>query len=245
MKGNTTKILIGAVVIAVLILGAAYKFFYSEDIAKAESVQNEINTLQVRVDELNQKNANRPMYEAGITESDDIIDTILTLYGPGNTPEKTIMLVVDMCNKIGIKVPNVSFMDDSRVFASEAQNENGEPKIQIFKSGMALSVNGGYTQIKKLMDYINSYPERMNVENFTESFDSNSGRLVLTMNVNMYSVKDDNHVYEAPVVEDIEIGSTNIFRTMEIATEEEVVEGEEGTEGGTETGTPEDTNTVE
>ena len=246
MKGNSRNILIGAVVVAILIVAAAYKFFYSEDIEKAEAVQTEINSLQVRVDELNEKNANRTRYESGITESDSIINTILTLYGPGNTPEKTIMLVVDMCNKIGIKVPNISFMDDSRVFASEAQDENGEPKIQIFKSGMAMSVNGGYTQIKKLMDYINSYPERMNVENFTESFDANSGRLVLTMNVNMYSVKDENHVYEAPVVEDIEIGSTNIFRTMEIATEEENAEGEEGLEGNnTETGTPSETSATE
>ena len=228
MKGNSRNILIGAIVIAVLIVAAAYKFLYSEDISKAEQVQNEINTLQARVTELNEKNANRTRYEAGIADSKDIIKTVLSLYGPGNTPEKTIMLVVDMCNKIGIKVPSVSFMEDSRVFASETQNENGEPEVQIFRSGMALSVNGGYTQVKKLMDYINSYPERMNVENFTESFDPNSGMLALSMNVNMYSVADEDHVYEAPVIEDIEIGTTNIFRTMEFTTEEEAAEGEEG-----------------
>ena len=230
MKGNGLKILIGSVVIAVLVIAAAYKFFYTEDIAKADQEQKKINELQVRIDELNEKNANRTRYESGIAESEDIIKTILTLYGPGDTPEKTIMLVVDMCNRIGINVPQVSFMEDSRVFASEEQNEKGEPKIQIFRSGMALNVNGGYTQIKKLMDYINSYPERMNVENFTESFDANTGRLNLTMNVNMYSVIDDNHVYVAPVIEDIEIGSTNIFRTMEINAEEEVAEGEESGE---------------
>ena len=93
---------------------------------------------------------------------------------------------------------------------------------------MAVSVSGGYTQLKKLMDYINSYPERMNVENFSESFDANTGKLKVTMNVNMYSVTDEDHVYEAPVIEDIEIGTTNIFRTMEQAAEEEGVEGTEG-----------------
>lgn len=232
MKGNSRNILIGAVVIAVLIVAAAYKFFYTEDVAKAEQVQSDINTLQTRMAELNEKSANRPMYEAGITDSKDIIKTVLALYGPGNTPEKTIMLVVDMCNRIGIKVPSVSFMDDSRVFASESQNENGEPEVQIFRSGMALSLNGGYTQIKKLMDYINSYPERMNVENFTESFDANSGRLNLTMNVNMYSVADEDHVYVAPVIENIEIGNTNIFRTYETTAEEGSEEGTEVTDTG-------------
>lgn len=245
MKGNSRNILIGAIIIAILIVAAAYKFFYSEDVAKAEQVQGDIATLQTRMAELNEKSANRPMYESGITESKDIIKTVLSLYGPGNTPEKTIMLVVDMCNKIGIKVPQISFMEDSRVFASEAQNENGEPEVQIFRSGMSLSVNGGYTQVKKLMDYINSYPERMNVENFTESFDANSGRLNLTMNVNMYSVADEDHVYVAPVIEDIEIGSTNIFRTYEVTEEEEAENTENGEAGNNDTNTSGESGTAE
>jgi len=228
MKADSTKILIGALIVAVLIVLAAYKFIYTADMEEVDKVQNEITTLQTRLNELNEKNAKRAMFEAGITDSKDIIKVVLSLYGPGNTPEKTIMLVVDMCNRIGIDIPSVSFMDDSRIYSSQSTNEDGTPEIQIFKSGMAISVNGGYTQLKKLMDYINSYPERMNVENFTESFDANTGKLKVTMNVNMYSVTDEDHVYEAPVIEDIELGTTNIFRTMEQAAEEEVAEGTEG-----------------
>ena len=196
MKANSRNILIGSIVIALLLVAAAYKFIYSADIEEAERIQTDINTLQVRVNELNEKSANRTRYESGIADSEDIIKTVLSLYGPGNTPEKTIMLVVDMCNKLGVTIPNISFQDNSLVYSSETLNENGEPEIKIFKSGMAISLTSGYTQLKKFMDYVNTYPERMNVENFSAGYNPGNGMLTLTMNVNMYSVEDKDHVYE-------------------------------------------------
>ena len=244
MKADSKTILIGSLIVAILIVAAAYKFIYTADIEEAEKVESEIKTHQTRLNELNEKNAKRPMFEAGITDSKDIIKTVLSLYGPGNTPEKTIMLVVDMCNKIGIEVPNISFVNDSRVYQSQTVDENGTPEIQIFKGGMAIQINGGYTQIKKLMDYINSYPERMNVENFSEAFDANTGKLNVSMSVNMYSVKDEDHIYEAPVIEDIDLGTTNIFRTMEKA-EEETLEGDENTGDNSAEVTPTDNTDTE
>jgi len=229
MKGNENKILLGSLVVAVLIVLAAYKFIYSADMEKVDQLQVEIDGYQSRLNELNQKNANRAMYESGITESQDIIDTVLSLYGPGNTAEKTIMMVVDLCHKTGISVSDITFMDNKLVYSSDA-SEGETPDIQVFKSGMAINVSSGYTQMKKLMDYINSYPERMNVENFNALFASENGRIDILVNVNMYGVVDKNHVYVAPAIEDIELGSTNIFKTMEIVTEEENT-GEEVTEG--------------
>ncbi len=226
MKGNESKVLLGMLVVAVLIVLAAYKFIYSEDVAKAEVVQGEINNLQARLTELNEKNANRPLYEAGITDSNDIINTILALYGPGNTPEKTIMTVVDLCNKTGCTISSIAFQENRLVYESDQKDETGKSEIQIFKGGMSLTIRSGYTQLKKFTDYINSYPERMNVEVFNASFDAATGLLSITATVNMYHVVDKNHEYVAPVVEDIELGTTNIFKTNELFTEEEL-EGEE------------------
>jgi len=227
MKGNESKILLGSLVIAVLIVLAAYKFFYSSDIEEADRVQNEINSYQSRLNELNEKNANRSMYESGIAESQDIIDTVLSLYGPGNTAEKTIMMIVDLCHKTGISVSDITFNANKLVYSSDAA-EGETPEIQVYKSGLAIHVSSGYTQFKKLMDYINSHPERMNVENFNTLFASDSGRLDTTVNVNLYGVIDKNHTYVAPVIEDIELGSTNIFKTMEVYNpEEELAEGTE------------------
>ena len=157
MKANTKSILIGSVVIALLIVAAAYKFIYSADVETAEQIQTDINTLEVRKNELNEKVANRTRYESGITDSEDIIKTVLSLYGPGNTPEKTIMLIVDMCQKLGVEVPTASFSDNNLIYSSETTDENGNPEIKIFKSGLAMNLTAGYTQLKKFMDYVNKF----------------------------------------------------------------------------------------
>ncbi len=227
MKGNERNILIGAVVVALLIIFGAYNFFYSADVEKADQIEAEIQGYRARMEELNAKNANRSMYEAGITNSKDIIKTVLSLYGPGNSAEKTIMMIVDLCHKTGISVSDITFEEDRLVYASESLMEDGvTPEVQIFKGGAALNLSSGYTQLKKLTDYINSHPERMNAENFTVGFDPESGRLSVTMNVNLYAVQDENHKYIAPVVEEIELGTDNIFKTAEIVTEEELAEEE-------------------
>ena len=230
MKSNSKNILIGSVIIALLIVAASYKFLYSADVEKAEQIQGEINTLEARKNELNDKVANRTRFESGITDSDDIIKTVLSLYGPGNTPEKTIMLIVDMCQKLGIQIPSASFGDNNLIYSSETLDENGNPEIRIYKSGLSMNLSAGYTQLKKFMDYVNTYPERMNVENFSANYDAGTGKLALSLNINMYSVEDKDHVYEAPVIDDIELGTTNIFRTFEKKVEEEAKEGTENGE---------------
>lgn len=244
MKDNQKYAIAGMVIVAILAVFVAYKFFYSADVEKAEQLQGEINTLQARADELTAKTANRSMYESGISNADDIIDTVLALYGPGNTPEKTIMLVVDLCRMTGVSVSDIAFQDNRLIYASETASEEETPELQIYQAGMQLNISSGYTQLKKLTDYINSYPERMNAENFTVAFDAETGRLNVTMKVNMYSVVDDKHEYIAPTIEDIELGSTNIFRTLEVTAEEEGEENAEQTsdtapQGNGETGAAE------
>ncbi len=227
MKGNQKNILIGMIVVAVLIVLAAYKFFYSADVEKADQVQNDIKGLETRLNELTQKVANRMMYENGIDKSEKIIKEVLTLYGPGNTAEKTIMMIVDLCQRTGCTVSNVAFYDDASVYESVKTDEEGNPEIQVFKGGAAISLTSGYTQLKKIMDFINSYPERMNVENFGTKYDSKKGLLSTSMVINLYAAKDENHTYVEPEIEDIELSTVNIFKTKE-AGEEELSEGEMG-----------------
>ena len=111
MKAEPKHILAGAVIIIVLILLASYKFLYSPSIEKAETIEKENQQLEARKMELNNKIANKSMYQEGIDSSKKIIDSIFEKYGPGNTPEKTIMMIVDLCNMTGVSVNSISFSD--------------------------------------------------------------------------------------------------------------------------------------
>ena len=227
MKGNESKILIGSLVVAIIIVAAVWKFLYVPSSEEAEKIKKECVGIQERVNELNQKMANRPMYESGINNADDIINQMLKKYGPGNTPEKTIMLIVDLCNKTGAKILSIGFGGDTEIYRSQELNEDGTPEIQMFRGSASFSMDSGYTELKKIVDYVNSHPERMNFDSMSLTYAQDTGRLSTSVTLNLYSVKDKNHVYVAPVIEDIEIGNPNLFRSNEpeIPVEEQTEEG--------------------
>jgi len=229
MKIEPKHLFIGAVVVAIIIILAAYKFGYEPFIEKADQLKSQNATLEARKTELNEKMANRTMYVEGIEISEKIIDSVLEKYGPGNTPEKTIMMVVDLCQTIGVTINNISFSNEE-VFFQTGEKTEEKDNLRIMSTSVTnINVVGGYTQTKKFFDYINNYSERMTVNNFSSTYNREKGELATAVSLNLYSVQDKNHTYVAPVIEDIELGLTNIFRFENPEVSEE---GEEGTENG-------------
>ena len=214
MNINPKHLLIGTVVIMLLILGLAYKFAYLPNVEEAEKIESSNKSLVSRKEELNNKIANKAMYVEGIDNSKKMIDSILKKYGPGNTPEKTIMMLVDLCEKTGVRISSITFNEDEPIYRSAAVDENEQPLYTLNKCQTNLALLGGYTEIKKFFDYINCYDERMNVENFNLSYNLESGTITTSATVNLYSVYDENHVYVDPVVEGIDIGTSNVFRNF-------------------------------
>ena len=229
MKIEPKHLFAGAAVVAIIIILAAYKFGYAPFIEKADQLKSQNATLEARKTELNEKMANRTMYVEGIEISEKIIDSVLEKYGPGNTPEKTIMMVVDLCQTIGVTINTISFSNE-QVFFQTGEKTEEKDNLRIMSTSITnINVTGGYTQTKKFFDYINNYPERMTVNNFSSTYNREKGELSTAVSLNLYSVQDKNHEYVAPVIEDIELGLTNIFRFENPEIPEE---GEEGTENG-------------
>ena len=214
MNINPKHLLVGTVIVIILILGLGYKFGYAPNVEEAENIENSNKSLIARKEELNNKIANKSMYVEGIDNSKKMIESILKKYGPGNTPEKTIMMVVDLCEKTGVSIDSVTFNEDEPIYVSAAIGENEQPLYTIKKSQTNVAIKGGYTEIKKFFDYINCYEERMNVENFNLSYNLESGIIMAGATINLYSAEDENHTYVAPTVEGIDIGTSNIFRNF-------------------------------
>lgn len=230
MKVEPKHLFIGAAVIAIIIVACAYKFGYAPFIEKADKLKSENQALENRKNELTEKMANRTMYVEGIEVSEKIIDSVLKKYGPGNTPEKTIMMIVDLCQKVGVEIRTISFSNEKPFFEIGSKTEESD-NLRIMSSCTTnISVVGGYTQTKKFFDYINNYPERMTVNNFSSSYSDDIGKLASSVALNLYGVQDKDHVYVAPVVEGIDLGVNNIFR-YEIIPSEEELEGMEENAG--------------
>lgn len=226
MKVNQKYLEIGLVVLIVIIGVCAYNFGYRPYSEKAASMQTEINQLNERKGVLEEKIAKTDEFNENIQNADDIIDVVLEKYGPGNTMEKSIMMIVDATNKCGINVSNISMTEPTDEFVSETVDEEGNPTVSINKCMLNLTYKTGYAANKNLVDYINNNPERMTIESMNLNFNQESGLLDGSLSINLYGVEDENHTYVAPIIEDVNIGSTNIFRSNEPV--EEVLLDENG-----------------
>ncbi len=85
----------------------------------------------------------------------------------------------------------------------------------MFKQPLTISYRVTYEGLKKAMDFITGYKERMTVDNITASYDTLTGQLTGTMVINLYSVMGGNAVYTAPSTGVTNFGTENIFGTYE------------------------------
>ena len=193
----------------------AYEFGYVKYIEKAASVKDECKQIEAQIAELNEKEASRAQWEEGIAESEQKISEILAKYGAGNTPEKSIMFVRGLEKATSATIPNVSFNTDNVIFVSPDVDENGNPKVEMDSTYIAISYNTTYNGLKRIMDYINTYKERMNVNSFSANYNQENGQLAGNMIINLYSVKDADHEYTDPAVPGVKLGTDNIFGTID------------------------------
>ncbi|MCR5331587.1 MAG: hypothetical protein K6E62_10460 [Lachnospiraceae bacterium] len=214
----------------VVIAVCAYQFGYVKYIEKAGAVKEENKGIEARINELTEKESHRTEWTESIEKADTDIRMILAQYGPGNTPEKSIMFIRSLEDAAGMTIPSVTFNPDNLIYASEDLNEDGTPKIEMNGTNLSISYNNTpYEGLKTCMDFINNYRERMNVNAFSVTRDQTSGLLAGNMVINLFSVKDADHVYAEPSVGGIEIGTDDIFGEVDLIP----LEGEEAANGET------------
>ncbi len=199
----------------VLIAVGAYYFGYVGFVEKADAIKQSNKAIDARINELNEKETHRGEWQEAIDKTDESIKALLAKYGPGNTPEKSIIFVKSLEDAAGMSIPSIAFTPDSVLFVSEDYNEDGTPKVEIDTSMITVNYSTTYSGLKACMDYINNYSERMNVNSFSAGYDQESGQLTGSMVINLFGVKDADHEYHDPVIAGINLGVDNIFGNVD------------------------------
>lgn len=202
--------------VIVIIAACAYRFGYMTFVDKADEVKTETKVLAARIEELNDKITRQSIYEGILSSADEQNDAILSKYNAGNTPEKSIMFVCELEKNCAVRIDSISFGKDQPVFASSATDETGNPQITAFRSPVSVDFKATYQGLKDAVDFINKHPERKNVDNLMVSYDSETGLLIGTLVIDEYSVKAEGREYKEPIVSGIEIGTDNIFGTIDL-----------------------------
>ncbi len=206
----------------VAIAFSAYYFGYLGYIDKANKIRQSNKTIEARIGELTEKESHRDEWNEGIVSSDKAIKETLAKYGPGNTPEKSIMFIKGLEEETGMYVPSIAFSNDSVIYSSNEVDENGNPILEMSSSLLTINYSATYDGLKQVMDYINNYTERMNVSGFSASYNQENGQLAGNMVINLFGVKDKDHQYTDPVIYGVETGIDNIFGTIELPEENNI-----------------------
>ncbi len=213
LSKKNIKLCIGLLIL--LLLVATYQFGYVKYNDKRKEVVNTNNTLQAQLNELNIKALSRADYEADIIKMNQELDNILDNYGPAAPEENIIVMLRDMELQTGVQFSTASFADSNIIYSS-AESEDSENRLIVQETLINTVYRCTYEGLKEMLNYINGYKNRMNIENITVSYDRETGNLTGSMMLNLYSVISVDKTYEAPTVGGIDIGMKNIFATSEL-----------------------------
>ncbi len=213
MKANDKQIRLLLLLIIAVIVFVAFRFGYQPYSTKAEDLKAESKDYIAKISILNGKILRRDVFDEGIATSAEKCFEILKKYGGGNTPEKSIMFVHALENEAEMEISTVTFGTDTNLYYTNKLASTTGLGIYLFKQPLTISYRTSYEGYKKAMDFINQYPERMNVESVTASYETLTGQLTGTMTINLFSVIGGENEYVEPGTGVTDFGTGNIFGT--------------------------------
>jgi hypothetical protein len=231
---------------ALVILFTAYRFVYYSNIQNAKAIEKEISLLEVQESELQLKYEILDQIEEENEVISKKISEIINRYGTGASTEKTIMYLDSLEKESGMQINVISFSEPENIYtASQSEgsqvtaegttSEDGlaegdalavdqnltEGMVRGYNSIVSIEFKVNYEGLKKSINYINNNPERMNIREINLVYDTETGILSGSMKINMYHLIETKSDYIAPEMASVEIGTSNIFGTIELGTGDE------------------------
>lgn len=219
-NGNDVKAFFLVLVLVVVAAVLAYFYLYMPMTEKRNTLLTENHELDERLINLKNMAVDEDVFKLGINESSKSIKQVMNHYSAGNTPEKSIMMIDSLEQKIGISLPNLTFAQPTLLstvtMPMVSETADGSYAIEYYDVGLwkeTLSTNYvcSYEQLKKMIDYINAYPERMNIDSISISYDSETNGLKGNLTLNMFAVTGTGKEYNPPVIDDLSMGTDSIF----------------------------------
>ncbi len=206
-------ILLG-VVIFVVTYFLAYKPFVS--LAKAE--QSQLYTLETQAEQLREYANNQENYLKQTEQIESEIGDTLAGYPDDIRSEDLVMYVTELESKIGAKIDNFSISEPELVsdFQLPKKTNDGYTFIPVASAHTGLTINCSldYEQFKKLLDYIYTAQDRMDVSNVSVSYDSTTGKLMGVISIDKYFVVSTDYAYTKTQIPNVDLGTTDPFGTV-------------------------------
>lgn len=222
-----------------IILFCSYQFGYVKLTGKIDTLSSENLELSVKLNDLKQKDVAKEKY---IEETDKMLADTQDMFNhlaTSMTQDKNTIFVTKLEKEADMIVSAISFGDITHIYDSnrvmdnttdQTANEtsNGSDTTDVtaegkglkgYQSSITINYQTNYGGLKKAIDFINNYHEKMRIQSITAAFDSTTGNLTGTITIDLFMVSGEGREAELFDIYGIDLGTDNIFGTFELPVE--------------------------
>lgn len=222
-----------------IFLFVAWYFVYTPLQEKTMALETENVALKAKADLYQSINANLPKYEEGIVTFEQQIAEIGNRYPVHISREDEIMFLANMenvySNDLAVEnitmsavvevvadsaaaeaapAPDVAAEAATDVAAAPAESEVVIPEVHMYKQPVNYSFRCTYDGAKEMITYVLGQSQTKAIEGMSLAFDSETGNLMGTLDLNQYYMMGLEKEYQAVPVPVVPKGVNDVFHTV-------------------------------
>ena len=206
------------ILLGVVIFVATYFGVYKPFTNKTSAEQAQLNTLQVQVEQLREFSNNQDDYMKKTELIDSEIGETLAGYPDDIRSEDMVMFVTKLESEIGAKIDSFSITEPELVsdFLLPKKTDDAYTFIPVASAHTGLTINCSleYEQFKKLLDYIYTDQEKMDVSSVSISYDAGTGKLTGVISIDKYFIVSTDYSYTKTQIPSVDLGATDPFGSI-------------------------------
>lgn len=196
----------------VLILTGSYFLGYSNLKVTNDETKAEIEVLQARYDDLNEKMSRKKEYEEGVKTFTEDTEEIMKMFDYGLSPKRLIVEYQDISESLQLAFDDLNMPEPEVIYNfASASTETGETAAGVVSS-VGVTVEGNYGNIKEyLQQLVASQGRRRVPTDVSFNFDSTLNSVSATVTVKEYAMIGAGAEESVPVIPEFNTGMENIF----------------------------------
>ena len=231
MKKSDKSIIL--LLIGILLAVASYFFVYKNLTAETEIMVANNAKLRQEVDYLQELSDNKQQYLDDTAVMKEKIEEIKAQFPAQYLPEDEILYMIATEDQhdilaTSIRMANPELIAVEAVVAQTVETtapaEGGDaaqvdtapapaPQIQLYNTAVTAIVQTSYNSIKEVIKQINTDKNRKSLNSLALAFDMETGELIGTLGMSMYSLTGTEAEYKTPTVDGVVYGTSDIFNS--------------------------------
>lgn len=206
----------------IVMVALSYFMVFSPKSTEYSALQTQTANLETQLNKLKDLEANRAQYEKDIQSMSNDIKNLTEEFPADTKDEDGIFFGYNMeTNAVNdvhyssIALGNPEVVVVTTVPTEGTATSNTVSEYTMFRTRNSYVYKASYEGLKNSILAINDSTDKVTIQSMNASFDSETGLLMGTFDLNFFTMVGTEREYTAPALPHIEISTDNIFGTAE------------------------------